>query len=288
MSLLQSPRRPSSDVLALGSLGRAPDPDQAFSGGFGDHDDGPRVDLGRELDLSSERPHASAPVGRGAVVLAASIAASALVLAGIIMLVRGDTKPTPDEPASPAAMTEVVSTPELPVEAVPAAATPAEPPPRVATQRVPAAAKEPEPAEITPTAIAPASASRPSAPSTVAGQPSAEPGEVAPTGGLAPGLHLPAPIFDDPEPATPEPVAPEPTASPTEPTDEPTDESGASNPLPGIDERPPAEPQGEPKPHAPEPSASEPAEHSHAEPPAPVDVLDLLDRLPARADRPAS
>ena len=160
MSLLQSPRRPSSDVLALASTGRALDPDLAFPGSDGLRDEA-RVDLARELDLSSERPHASAPAGRGPGLLVASIVASSLVLAGIIMMVRGDAAPKPDEPAAVAPISEVVSaSAPIPVEPTPTAAAPAEPPARVASQSVPAAKKPPASAEITPAAIAPTSPSR--------------------------------------------------------------------------------------------------------------------------------
>lgn len=278
MSLLQSPRRSSSDVLALASTGRAFDPDLAFPGSDGLRDE-VRVDLARELDLSSERPHASAPAGRGPGLLVASIVASSLVLAGIIMLVRGGPAPVqPDEPAAPAPIAEGVSAPaQLPAtEAAPVEVAPAQPPSRVASQSVPAAAAKKEPsasAEITPAAIAPASPSRPTAPATATEHRPLAPAEVAPEGGLAPGLHLPAPVFDEPEPAAP--VEP-----PTPPAPSPNAEDGASD-LPGIEERPPAEPEA--------PAAvPEAAERSLAVPPAPaLDGLDVPDHLPARADRPA-
>lgn len=269
-SLLQSPRRPSSEALVLGSLvPRNPGQPFSGSGGFGGLDDEPEtVDLGRELDLAGERPHAGAKPGRGPGVLVAAIVASSLTLAGVIMLVRGDVRPPQsEEVAAPEVITEVMSAPaELPAEPVVAEPAPIEPPSRVAAQRVPAVVKvEPAPAEITPAAIVPARSTPSSAPTTTT-----PPAEVAPASGLAPGLSLPAPVFDDPEP----PAASEPVTVP--PADHVT------HPLPGIEEQAPAEPRHEPETSVPppEPTASEAgAEPTHAG--MPVDPVELLDRLPA-------
>jgi hypothetical protein len=282
VTLLQSPRRPSSGALAFGPHG-LPDPDRVFpgSGGFGelgDRSNAPRVDLGRTLDLATERPQAASPAGRGPGVMVAAIVASSLTLAGIILLVRGNVRePLPAEPA--ASVTEVRAPVEIQAEPEPAELVPIDQPNRVASQRASAAAKaEPVP-EITPAAIAPATPSRASASATAA-RPEVVPAEVAPPSGLPAGLYLPPPVFDDP-PATPEP-APEPGSSPGD---------GASEPLPGIEERAPAEPRDEPGAAAPDPAApGAAAQPTHADLPAPFDVdeLEALDRHPARADRSAS
>jgi hypothetical protein len=278
MSLLQSPRRPPSDVMALGSHGGRNPGEALFigAGGFGDEPDA--AGLGRELDLSDERPRTGARAGRGPGVLVAAIVASSLTLAGIIMLVRGDVRQSkPDEVAVPAPIAEVVSAPaELPGE--PATSEPAppidDPPDRVASQRMPAATKaERVPAEVTPAAIAPATPARPSAPSTAAPRP-AEPAEDPSAGGLAPGLHLPPPVFDDP------PAAPAPDPAPTTPVPSPVDD--ASDPLPGIEERAP-EPLDEPGAATREPAApGAAAQPTHADPTAPFEHLDTLDHAPAR------
>lgn len=288
MSLLQSPRRPSSASLALGPtqvFGAAPDaggvptsrafdPSRPFSAA-GLDDDGPRVDLGRELDLATERPHASGQMSRGTGLLVAGIVGSSIVLGVAIMLIRGDVgQGLAKEPAAPPAITEVVTAPAEPAPAVvaPAEAAPREPPTEVATQRVASPAKaEPARPEITPAAIAPAVPTQPAAPSTSA-EPAAAPAE--PAGALAPGLQLPPPVFGEPEPATPEPT---PAAA--------TPGSDASDPLPGIEEPAPA-PREEPGAATPEP-APDAAQPSHAATPEPTE-RDAFDHLPAHTARPAS
>jgi hypothetical protein len=285
VSLLQSPRRPSSSAFALGSTdvfgavddsrdvptSRAFDPSRPFSAA-GLEDDGPRVGLDRELDLSTERPHADGKVGRGSLLLVAGIVSSSIVLGVIIMLARGDVgQGLAAEPAAPPAITEVVSAPAEPaqVEPAPAVVAPPTPPTAVATQRVPnpvasPVKAEPARAEITPAAIAPASTA-PTAPSTT------EP-PVEPAGALAPGFQLPPPVFAEPEPTKPEPTPP----AAAEPGDD------ASAPLPGIEEPAPAEPREEPGATAPE--AAQPS-HAGASEPA---ERETFDHLPGRTVRPAS
>jgi hypothetical protein len=290
VSLLQSPRRPSSSAFALGSTdvfgavadpqgvptSRAFDPSRPFSAAG--LEDGPRVGLDRELDLSTERPHTGGKASRGPGLLVAAIVSTSIVLGVVIMFARGDVAPgLATEPAAPPAITDVVSAPAEAAQVEPAPAevaprTPTTPTTELATQRVPSPVStpvkaEPVRAEIVPAAIAPAGTARPTEPSTT--EPPVEPAE--PASALAPGLQLPPPVFAEPEPTKPEPTPPA-AADPG---------NDASAPLPGIEE-PPAEPREEPGATAPE--AAQP---SHAGAPEPAE-REPFDHLPARTDRPAS
>lgn len=201
------------------------------------------LDLGRELDLSSERPAAAGRATRGPGVLVAAIVASSLALAGIIMLVRDDgSDANAREPSAPPPMTRSVSIPAQPPAVAPAEPTPATPS-RVASQPShPSHPSHPGPSqppsasapEITPAAIAPASPRHAAALPDAPGPATAVP---APGSGLAPGLDLPAPVFDEP--------APEPT-SPVVASPEPDLERSAPEPLPGVEDGGLFEPEPEP------------------------------------------
>ena len=216
MSLLNSPRRPSSDDL---------EPDL-------------HVGFDRELDLSAERPHGPpAERGRGSGLLVAGIVASSLLLAGVIMLVRGDAnEAVASEPAPSPAASEVVAAPSEPgLEAVPSEPIPPTSPspgPVAAHQPVapaPAPSADPTLADgpSSPAAVSPAATA--SAATTPAASTPAHPtaGPPAPPSDPPPGpaevgsggLELPPPMFDEPTPA-PEPA----------PVDDSTD------PLPGVEE----------------------------------------------------
>jgi hypothetical protein len=273
VSLLQNHRRPASDPLDSSLLG-ARNPADAF--GAQDR----AIALDRDLDFSAERPPAPARTGRGPGVLVAAIVASSLTLAGIILLVRGDTSEALIGGSAELPRVDVVAAPaEPPQEIAPVEPEPAEraplAPSRVASQeahqgKVPAseAAQRPKPVEITPAAIAPASA---------AVRPAVAPGEVAPstsgdTGAV--GLHLPAPpVLDEP--------APEP--APTAPTSVDDD---ASDDLPGIEE-PATAPAPPADPTEPEAAAVMPSSVAAPDAAAPID-LDPRDRAPAHADRPTT
>jgi hypothetical protein len=248
--LPQSPRRPTSpgfDLFESRAAGASDEglsrggPSLAALDGFGDGDV-VGVDLGRELDLAAERPYAGDSAKRGSVVLVAAIVASSLALAGIFIVVRGDGDDRlPSSPAAAAPSTEATSTEAI--EPVPVAPTPAKhaAPSQVATHGVPAsgAKRAPLPSSgaitpgaITPAAIATPGSSRRPAPPSPAGRPTT-PAEGAWPSAIAPGVHLPAPVFDEPAPVQPQ---PEPV-----PVDDTVDS------LPGIDEPAPVEPQVEPE-----------------------------------------
>ncbi|MCX4242740.1 hypothetical protein [Paraliomyxa miuraensis] len=252
MSLLQSPRRSSSDALESS-------PDL-------------HVGLDRELDLSSERPSTVAVgTGRGPGVMVATIVASSLALAGIIMLARGEPSEASADPSPPAPLPEVLASPVEPSPApesgpsVPAA-EPISAPSRVAAREVtPTAAIEPPhpvespvSSEITPAAIAPAALG----PAAIASPPR------GPAPGSEPSLP-PSPAGDDARPL-PAPVFDAPVPEPT-----PTPEPEPTNSLPGVEEPSILAPDDEP-------ADDEPAEESHL--PSSTNAPDAREAIDALLD----